>query len=269
MKKYSFLNLLAFIILATMLSCNKTSNTEESVGKLKQELPTALTYLTALTTPVDVQFIIESSSSMLVNGNSQPTLNGTALDVNGERVNIGSFYINGLVANPINNVYGQGFIFPNNVYGERLVMKANPVSSPLASGYDFIDTLYVPNKLQISSTSINQEMSLNTIGTGKVINWMQDLNNLQGGMVIVVEYIPLDIANASIRQVYPNYVRNGIVVSDNGTYTFNNSLLKDMPRGAYLLVTLARINYKMGVTSGNKSYLVCSNNQKYLNFRFP
>ncbi len=262
MKKYLLVITVSVFLL---LSCNKTEKNENS--KTNPELPSALMYLTALSTPVDVQFIIESSTPMLTN-NSRQTISGTALDINGDKVNIGNLHINNLIISPNNNNnYGQNYIFTPPLFGQQAVFKSERVASPMASGYDFTDTLYIPNALQIDPSSYNQDLSNNIISQGKEIKWVADLNNTTGGVVIVAEYVPEDIANTAFKASYPNYLRNGLVVPDNGLVVITKPLLDGLPKGAYLQVTLARINYKKGVTSGQKSYLVCANSQKYLLFK--
>ncbi len=250
------------------VNCNKKSQNEETL-KLK-ELPSVLNYLTALTTPVDIQFNLESSTSMFIQGNNTTTqfLKGTATNQNGNTLNVGPFILNNIEIFPVNNYYQKEFITPQNFYGQTLITKTNAVLSPFATGYQFTDTLYVPNEIIIDQNTINNDLANNKIFVDKNIKWQADLNNNRGGVIIVVEYFPQDVLNLQIAQTNQVYKRNGIVVPDNGSVNIDASLLSEMPRGAYLLVTFVRANYKKGITSGLKSYLVAAYNQKYLNFKY-
>ncbi len=262
------INLIFFVVTLFFAACKKTSSTEES--QKSKDLPSVLNYLTALSTPVDMQFNIESSTSMLISGNNttRQTLKGTALNVDGNTVNVGSLFLNSISVNPVNNYYERTFDVPSNFYGQQVIFKTNTVSSPLTTGFQFTDTLYAPNEIVINPTSINQDLASNKVFTGKNIQWQADLNNTNGGVIIIVEYFPQDVLNTGLSQQNSSYLRNGIVVPDNGSVNLDASLFVGMPKNAYLLVTFVRANYRKGVTNGLKSYLVAAYSQKYMNFKF-
>jgi hypothetical protein len=257
------------LILISTTSCTKTGKTEEIVEKT-QQIPSVLNYLTALSTPVDMQFNLSSSAPMLAFTNNTiiQNLRGTALNSNQEIVDIGPLSLNNVLINPVNNYYEKSFNALNNLYGQQLILKTSSVNAPLATGYQFSDTLYSPKELLINQSTINQDLAANKISPNKNLQWIADPNNITGGVIIVVEYIPQDPANTNLRQSNPTYVRNGIVVPDNGSANLDNSLFAGMPQNASLEVTLVRANYKKGVTNGLKSYMICAYSQKYMTFKY-
>ncbi len=256
----------AAAFVSIMFSCSKQSS--QHIEDEKQ-LPSILSYLKALAKPTDGEFSISSSSAM--NTTSQELLfQGVFVDKNKKAKNIGTVSFNNTSFSPdANNQYGNGTALDKKVYGTTVSFRieGNTTASVTSKVVPVNDSIYVPKEVILSRLVLDNAVEKNTVGVGKKFTYEIDVNNTNG-IIVIVEYSPESYSNESIKASYPNYVRNGKAVKDNGQVILDDSYFNGIPIGASVTVTIARANYKFNETSDSETYLLYAYNFKYFNFTY-
>jgi hypothetical protein len=259
-------SIVAIAFVSIMFSCSKQSS--QHIEDEKQ-LPSILSYLKALTKPTDGEFSISSSAPM--NSNSQELLfQGVFVDKNRKAKNIGVVSFNNASFAPdVNNQYGNGTTLGKNIYGTTVSFRieGNTTASAIFKVVPVNDSLYVPKEVIFNKLVLDNEVEKNTVGVGKTFTYEIDVNNTNG-IIVVVEYSPESYSNESIKSSYPNYVRNGKAVADNGKVVLDDSYFNGIPKNASVTITIARANYKFNETPDSETYLLYAYNFKYFNFKY-
>jgi len=273
--------LIASIIFVGISSCNKNNVTNYLPNDSK--LPGILSYYNILSKKTNAAFGVSISAPISdVHNERAPLLfNGVFIADNGGILRGGKVTCgtNEFLPDSHNN-YGNGVVLDRSIVGSKqqftLQKPASFASAQSAlptntSNFDYpttTDSLYIPEILEIVDPSISYEADKNIVTIGKKYNWKPDLKNLDKGIIVGVEYTAGNLGNEILRREYPNDIKHGMVIEDNGTYSLPETLFTDIPRGARVTVTFGRANYTVAIDKDNVSYTLFAYSYKYFDYTY-
>jgi hypothetical protein len=180
----------------------------------------------------------------------------------GGKVQAGDFMS---VSPDINGQYN--FLFadrtiPGNTY--KLTLE-KPVTN--SKNQVISDSFYHPQLLRIYEPVPSVLSEENTIDVGKLFTWAPDPQNPSGEIAVSIEYDPNKIGNQRLKKK-GKQVGNALIIKDNGSFEITAALLKDIPKGAEVEVTLTRNNYKTKADGDGKPYTLFAYSNKYFTFKY-
>ncbi|MCF6171744.1 MAG: hypothetical protein L3J66_12265 [Bacteroidales bacterium] len=176
-----------------------------------------------------------SQTTASIKGNNEP--NG--LSINEFHLNFPAYFYNqdgdvsfGDTINHMNSLYGKKY----NLKFETDYLNAKSdesIANP--SGQLYIPELLYP----VSYENLTADEK---ITVGSTIRWNKDDKN-KNGILINLAYFPSTQSDLQNRIYFPEYIRKGKIVSDDGEYTFEQSDFAGFPPNADIDFTIERINH--------------------------
>lgn len=140
-----------------------------------------------------------------------------------------------------------------NLFGKNVRFLAN--SGSRSSGVNIDDEIYVPQSLNLSVTDQTKMPRVNRT-QGLQLNWDKDINNQHGvAIVLLWEGKKVGADKMLIEDNKAVRVQNLTIVEDDGSYSLQAADFKDMPKDAWVLVSVVRGNYKYVTSQGQNFQL--------------
>jgi hypothetical protein len=122
------------------------------------------------------------------------------------------------------------------LYGTDVEFVIKPATAKTA----ILDTMYVPRKILLRN--IPEPVKETYFYAGQTFTWEADPKNSKG-VVIIVKYTPVE-NNKRIRDLQSREILWLKNVPDTGTFTLTQDLFKDIPKDAFIMLSIARGNYQ-------------------------
>jgi hypothetical protein len=245
--KLSYLSILSCI--AILSSCSKKDNSLNDLGNNLTKPDGIMAYYDFSMQKSNAVFALKQFTTLAVQNENRVTQVGGFFIENNKSVakgdvKIGDMLLKANVSN--NNMYGFLENKGDHLYGKTIQFNMNINNTILnggnsSNGSNVNDTLYIPQKVVLSSPISNNSQSLQS---GSLISWNVDSRN-QKGVVIALEYDPSYTSNAGLKASNPKKIIKGFTLNDaQGSYTISNQDIINFPKDAYLKLTVGRANFK-------------------------